>query len=283
MRTLAALVARGLIRFIRSRAGLGGVRRIFENRPLLPAGLAGALLIGLALAVGVLIWANHARAERAVVLIHVQEDGSDYKGNPDCPGDGQPVDALGQPSTIAAAERAIFDCNNLVGTTHLIRTEGFEPLTMVANANPWGLSGPGVILSGNPAALCGATTEATNRPNWNAANNNQYCLLITSSDPGETIVTFGYVYTPTATPAPTVTPTSTPSPTPTPPLAGFNMASPIVKQWKEAAAVGGIAELSDVAEGHASAADHLALAGLAVAGLSALTAGTWYARRRWPT
>jgi hypothetical protein len=46
-------------------------------------------------------------------------------------------------------------------------------------------------------------------------------------------------------------------------------------------AVGGIAELPDVAASDSSARNHLALAGLAAAALLALTAGAWYARRRW--
>jgi hypothetical protein len=44
-------------------------------------------------------------------------------------------------------------------------------------------------------------------------------------------------------------------------------------------AVGGIAELPDVSG--SSAPNHLALAGLGAAALIALTAGGWYARRRW--
>ncbi len=45
------------------------------------------------------------------------------------------------------------------------------------------------------------------------------------------------------------------------------------------APVGGIAELPDVSD--SSAPNYLALAGLAAAALVALTAGGWYARRRW--
>lgn len=44
-------------------------------------------------------------------------------------------------------------------------------------------------------------------------------------------------------------------------------------------AVGGIAELPDV--GDSAARNHMALAGLAAVALAALSAGTWYARRRW--
>ena len=44
-------------------------------------------------------------------------------------------------------------------------------------------------------------------------------------------------------------------------------------------AVGGIAELPDVSD--SSAANYIALAGLAAAVLVALSAGAWYARRRW--
>lgn len=44
-------------------------------------------------------------------------------------------------------------------------------------------------------------------------------------------------------------------------------------------AVGGIAELPDVAD--SAGRNYVALAGLAAAGVVALTAGTWYARRQW--
>ena len=43
--------------------------------------------------------------------------------------------------------------------------------------------------------------------------------------------------------------------------------------------VGGIAELPDVSD--SSGLSYIALAGLAAAALLALTAGAWYARRRW--
>jgi hypothetical protein len=46
------------------------------------------------------------------------------------------------------------------------------------------------------------------------------------------------------------------------------------------APVGGIAELPDVGQGDSSARNFIALAGAAAA-LLALTAGAWYARRRW--
>jgi subtilisin family serine protease len=60
--------------------------------------------------------------------------------------------------------------------------------------------------------------------------------------------------------APTPTPTPTPSPAPIPP-------------------VGGIAKPPDVSD--SSATNHAALAGLTAAALLALTAGAWYAGRRW--
>ena len=74
---------------------------------------------------------------------------------------------------------------------------------------------------------------------------------------------------PTATPTPTGTPpTATPTPTPTPPV------------------VGGVAELPATAATQATgsgspAPTYLALAGFAAAAVLALTAGAWYARRRW--
>jgi hypothetical protein len=43
--------------------------------------------------------------------------------------------------------------------------------------------------------------------------------------------------------------------------------------------VGGLAELPDVAD--SAGRNYVAIAGLAAAALVALSAGTWYARRRW--
>ena len=211
------------------------MRKVYSSKRHLALGLGGALVIALAVVAGALMWASQASAERAVVLIHVTKDGTDYKGNPEClPGNGQPVDALGNPSlTIASAERGIDDCNNLIGTTHLIRTEGFAT-TMVADANPWTLvSGPGVILRGNPALLCGAMTEATSLPGWDATNNAEHCVLITSNEQGETSIRFGYTYTPTPTPPPTPTVTPLPGATPGPPPAGHNFTDLIVKEWNK--------------------------------------------------
>ncbi len=83
--------------------------------------------------------------------------------------------------------------------------------------------------------------------------------------------------TPTPTPTPTLTPTLTPTPTPTP-------ATP-------SGAVGGIADLPDVASGRVAASTtrqgsssppYAAIVGAAAAGLLAFAAGGWYARRRWP-
>jgi len=54
---------------------------------------------------------------------------------------------------------------------------------------------------------------------------------------------------------------------------------PVVRTSVGAGPVGGVAELPDVA-GY-SAPNHIPLAALAAAALVAITAGTWYARRRW--
>ena len=70
----------------------------------------------------------------------------------------------------------------------------------------------------------------------------------------------GIVYVLASDPEYSPTPTPTPSPTPLPP-------------------VGGIAELPGVSD--SSGRNHIALAGLAAAALLALSAGAWYARRRW--
>jgi hypothetical protein len=63
-------------------------------------------------------------------------------------------------------------------------------------------------------------------------------------------------------PTPTIEPTPTAEPTPVDP-------------------VGGIAEVPGVAGGASSTRSYTALAGVAGGVLVALTAGVWYARRRW--
>ena len=50
-----------------------------------------------------------------------------------------------------------------------------------------------------------------------------------------------------------------------------------------APSVGGMAELPEVADGHSTARNHLALVAVGAAALLALATGATYARRRWPT
>jgi len=62
-------------------------------------------------------------------------------------------------------------------------------------------------------------------------------------------------------------------------LPGSKTASHLVNPPADASPVGGIAELPDVSD--SSTRDYIPLATLAAAAMLALTAGAWYARRRW--
>ncbi len=206
------------------------MRKLETRKRYLPLGLAGALILALAL-LGGGAWAqNHSASAQevapSVILIHVNLDGSDYLGNSFCPNGGQPqilepdgVDDDGDTVVDNTAEDTIIDrgldvCNNAMGTEHVIRTRGWTSTDDTTNSAPtWILqNGPGapattanavVIASG----ACGSLAEVTNRPLWAPAVDSQepgtqpaplglkddeQCVVIKSTLPGETVVRLSF-------------------------------------------------------------------------------------------
>jgi hypothetical protein len=162
------------------------MRRLFSShRRFIGAGLMSALVIALAV-VGALWGLSHMASAQAqggdVVLIHVNPDGSDYTGNDFCPNGGTPIDM--DADTIP--DRAIDDCNNIVSQNHVIRSEGLVDPMYVVGAS---IEGVGVVVG---AGRCGDLAEVINRPNWDTGNDDEACIIIHSSVPGETRVTLVY-------------------------------------------------------------------------------------------
>jgi hypothetical protein len=158
------------------------MRKLFSiHKRFLAAGLTGVLIIALA-AVGLWALGQTASADPDVTLKHVTPDGTDYLGNPFCPDTNW---VAGVPIV-----NPNHDCNNVISQNHLIRTSGFNQATMTAVQ--FNLLGVGEIVGPADGTPCGALPEAYLRPGWNTANNGERCLVLHSSDPGETRVTFTY-------------------------------------------------------------------------------------------
>ncbi|UCH87567.1 MAG: thrombospondin type 3 repeat-containing protein, partial [Dehalococcoidia bacterium] len=118
-------------------------------------------------------------------LLHVSPDGSDYTGNPYCP------DTDWSGGKNAPVVNPWHDCNNITSQNHVIRTDGWDP------AHHWLWSWNLENFSGASATIlaqgeCGTILEVTGRPDWDAANDDEQCLVIHSSTPGETRVTLTY-------------------------------------------------------------------------------------------
>jgi len=160
------------------------------NRTTVRFGLgitAVAAMVLTVLAVSSLSWTGHgAGAQEPLLIKHVNPDGSDFIGNPFCPPTVWSAD--GQARVVSVADWQ--DCNNAIGQLHLIRTVGFDPATMTVVQ--FNLQGVGGIVGPGTGIRCGDLLEAVDRPNWNPANNDQQCVVIHSSDPGETLVTLTY-------------------------------------------------------------------------------------------
>jgi hypothetical protein len=141
------------------------------------AGIIGLAVPGALWGLGQMASANSG----SVVLVHLNPDGSDYTGNPYCPQGGVPVDD----DADTEVDRWLDDCNNVVTQYHVIRTQGLGTLT----PGSFNLEGVGVILV---EGYCDELPEVTSRPLWNPANDNEACVVVHSSVPGETRVTFTY-------------------------------------------------------------------------------------------
>jgi len=177
------------------------MRKLFSGRRrFIGLGLMSALVI--ALAVLGALWGFSQRASAGsppVTLVHVEPDGSDYTGNPYCP------------DTVWVAGKPIVnpwhDCNNITSQNHVIRTEGWDPAYYTAPT--WNIENfSGAVATIQAQGRCGDLAEVTGRVGWDTANNDQRCVIIHSSTPGETRVTLSY-----ATPG------------------GTLITPPVVKEW----------------------------------------------------
>jgi len=179
-----------------------------------------------------------------LILVHVSPSGEDYLGNPYCLDDGQPeviepdgvdddgdafvdvdADTNPDPDEQDLVDRAVDDCNNALGQDHVIRTRGWDPVTMTVDTwilqnGPPGAEANAAILALGP---CGVLPEVTDRPKWDAAQSppllsrdDEQCAIIKSILPGETVVHLTFDWDPDGTgPEPTTSFT----------------ADPIVKEW----------------------------------------------------
>ncbi|MDP2948854.1 MAG: hypothetical protein Q8P22_04885, partial [Chloroflexota bacterium] len=149
-----------------------------------------------------LLWANQSASAQPtgdVALQHVNPDGIDYTGNPYCPGTTW-VD--GVPTWVDPRD----DCNNITSQNHVIRTNGWVPwddaagtgmleIPLIFPGTGWHIendpgSGASAIIVGE--GRCGDLAEVTGRWGWDSANNDEECVIIHSSSPGDTRVTKGY-------------------------------------------------------------------------------------------
>jgi hypothetical protein len=125
-----------------------------------------------------------AAQEDAVSLVHVRPDGGDFTGNPFCP---DTVWDNGVPITVNPA----YDCNNIVGQNHVIRTDGWNVSYTVDGWNIQNSSGATAVIL--VQGRCGDLPEVTERAGWNPANDDEQCVVIRSTAPGETGVTLTYI------------------------------------------------------------------------------------------
>ncbi len=174
------------------------MRKLFSiHKRTIGLGLMGALVLALAV-LGGLLWAGQsasAQPEGGVTIKHVNPDGSDYAGNPYCP---STIWAAGVPITVDVTD----DCNNITSQNHVIRTDGWvqmvDGIGMIENpliypGTGWHIendSGANAIVVAE--ARCGDLAEVISRPDWDSANDDEECVIIHSSSPGETRVTKGY-------------------------------------------------------------------------------------------
>jgi len=164
------------------------MRKLFSSRRrFIALGLMSAFVI--ALAVLGALWGFGQRASASpdgVTLMHVNPDGSDYTGNPYCPDTDW---SLGKNHPIV---NPAHDCNNITGEDHIIRTEGLPEgadSDEDVGVGGWVLDGVGQVLE---YGYCDELPEVYNLPNWDTANDEEYCAIIRSTTPGETVVTFSY-------------------------------------------------------------------------------------------
>jgi hypothetical protein len=116
--------------------------------------------------------------------VHVEPSGFDYTGNPYCP------DTDWSDGKNAPIVNPWHDCNNITSQNHVIRTSGVDPAWTGVGWNIENFSGATATELAH--GECGDIAEVASRPGWNTANDTERCLVIHSSTPGETRVTWTY-------------------------------------------------------------------------------------------
>jgi hypothetical protein len=169
------------------------MRKLFSSRRrVIGLGLMSALVI--ALAVLGSLWGSSSHTASAnsvpVVLRHVEPDGSDYTGNPYCPD-----------TTWTGTRKPVVnpwhDCNNITSQNHVIRTDSPLPDTVGWTANyaapTWNIENfSGATATIQAQGRCGDIALVTSRIDWDTANDDERCVVIHSSTPGETRVTLTF-------------------------------------------------------------------------------------------
>jgi hypothetical protein len=169
------------------------MRKLFSShKRFIGLGLMSALVIALAV-VGAL-WGSSQSASAqsptptppSVTLVHVEPIGIDYTGNPYCP------DTIWT-GTKKPVVNPWHDCNNITSQYHVIRTEGWVIGTSGYSVNTWNIENfSGAVATIQAQGRCGDLLEVTGRAGWTTANNDEWCVIIHSSMPGETRVTLSY-------------------------------------------------------------------------------------------
>jgi len=146
-----------------------------------------------ALAVLGTLWAlsqiASADPDGSVTLVHVKPTGTDYTGNPYCP------DTDWSGGKNAPVVNPWHDCNNITSQNHVIRTEGWVgAYHTVLSWNVENIDNPvgSAVATIQASGRCGDIAEVIGRAGWGTANNDEQCLVIHSSTPGETHVTLAY-------------------------------------------------------------------------------------------
>jgi len=154
------------------------------KRTMVRSGLTLAALIAVAavvvtlLAVHPLSWPGQTVSAQpaAVLLLHVSPDGTDYTGNPYCPG----IVWVGGEPTV----NPWHDCNNIISQNHVIRTAGWATGYSVHSWNVESFSG--AVATIQAQGRCGDIALVTGRVGWNAGQCSN-----TTDDDGDTLVNDG--------------------------------------------------------------------------------------------
>jgi hypothetical protein len=164
------------------------MRKLFSShKRFIGLGLMSALVVALAV-LGALWGSSHGASANGplVTLVHVEPSGDDYTGNPYCP------DTIWT-GTRKPVVNPWHDCNNITSQNHVIRTDGWVIGTSGYTLPVWNIENfSGAVATIQGQGRCGDLAEVTGRAGWTTANNDERCVILHSSTPGETRVTLTY-------------------------------------------------------------------------------------------